>query len=93
MANICYLLTTLTWIWMRIIVYPFCLLAQVYANKPAPNDLWAMISFEYGYLLTMAFVLEGMHLFWTFFILKVGIKSLSSKHKNIENIHDKKVKH
>ena len=38
-----------------------------------------MISFEYGYLLSMAFVLEGMHVFWTFFILKAGVKKLSSK--------------
>jgi hypothetical protein len=45
---------------MRIVVFPFCLLANVYANKPTPHDEWYIISFEYGYLLTMAFVLYGM---------------------------------
>ena len=39
-ANLCYFLTTTVWIWMRIIVYPFCLLAQVYANRPTPKDMW-----------------------------------------------------
>jgi ceramide synthetase len=89
-SNICYVIMTSLWIWMRIFVYPFCLLAQVYANRPTPQDLWSMISFEYGYLLSMAFVLYGMHLFWTFLILKIGIKSLSGK--SYDNIHDRKVK-
>ena len=39
-ANLCYFITTTVWIWMRIIVYPFCLLAQVYANRPTPKDMW-----------------------------------------------------
>lgn len=89
-GTILYIMTTLIWIWMRIIVYPFCLLANVYDNRPSDKDPWAMISFEYGYLLTMAFVLLGMHIFWTFLILKSGLKSIGRK--SIENVHDKKVK-
>ena len=78
------------WIWMRIIAFPSCILAQVYMNRPTVNDDWSMISFEYNYLLSMAFVLYGMHLFWTFFIIKIMLKS--SGKKSIENIHDKKTK-
>lgn len=87
--NVIYVMMTLVWIWTRIIVFPFCLLANVYLNRPTPTDLWSMISFEYDYLLAMAFVLYGMHLFWTFFILKIGLKS--TRKKDYENILDKKI--
>ena len=33
-----YILNLIVWIYMRIIVFPFCLLANVYANKPTPQD-------------------------------------------------------
>lgn len=88
--TIIYIMMTLVWIWMRIIVFPFCLLANVYMNRPTPQDDWKMISFEYDYLLVMAFVLYGMHLFWTFLIIKIGIKSTGNK--GFENVHDKKIK-
>ena len=78
------------WIWMRIIAFPSCILANVYMNRPTAQDDWSMISFEYNYLLTMAFVLYGMHLFWTYFIIKIILKS--SGKKAIVNIHDKKEK-
>lgn len=45
-----------------------------------------MISFEYSYLLIMAFVLYGMHLFWTYFLIKLGLRSATGK--NFKNIHD-----
>lgn len=88
--NFIYSMMTLIWIWMRIIVFPFCLLANVYMNRPTPKDIWNIISFEYNYLLSMAFVLYAMHLFWTFLIIKVGLKSTQSK--DYENVHDKKIK-
>ena len=77
---------TSVWIYLRIIVFPFCLLANVYANKPTPQDEWYMISFEYGYLLFMAFILYGMHIFWTYFLIKLGVRSAQGK--KIKNIHD-----
>jgi len=40
-----YITATSIWIYLRIIVFPFCLLANVYANKPTPKDDWYMISF------------------------------------------------
>jgi TLC domain len=40
-----YLLMTSVWIYLRIIIFPFCLLANVYANKPTPQDEWFIISF------------------------------------------------
>jgi hypothetical protein len=81
-----YIAMTVGWIYLRIIVFPYCLLANVYANKPTPQDEWYMISFEYGYLLIMAFVLYGMHLFWTFFLIKQGLRSVAGK--NFKNTHD-----
>jgi hypothetical protein len=88
LSNMVYIATTLVWIWMRIIVFPFCLLSNVYMNRPRPGDEWYMIWFEYNYLLTMAIVLYGMHLFWTFLIIKTGLKSAGKK--EIVNVHDKK---
>lgn len=35
----------LVWIWLRIIAYPICLLANVYINRPREHDQWMMISF------------------------------------------------
>lgn len=81
-----YIAMTSIWIFMRILVFPFCLLANVYANKPTPKDEWHQISFEYNYLLTMAFVLYGMHIFWTYFIIMIGVRSSSGK--AIENVHE-----
>ena len=49
-----------------------------------------MISFEYNYILVMAIVLYGMHLFWTFLIIKIGLKSIGRK--SWDNVHDKKIK-
>lgn len=46
-----------------------------------------MISFEYHYLLVMALVLYAMHLFWTFFLLKIGLESFRG-HQEMENIHE-----
>ena len=40
-----YLMMTTIWIYLRIIIFPFCLLANVYANKPTPQDEWFIISF------------------------------------------------
>jgi hypothetical protein len=34
----------------------------------------------------MAFVLYGMHIFWTYFLIKLGVRSASGK--NFKNVHD-----
>ena len=78
------------WVHMRILVFPFCLLANVYANKPTVRDEWYMIWFEYNYLLFMALVLYCMHIFWTFTLIKLGVKAASGG--EIYNIQDGKVK-
>jgi hypothetical protein len=66
-----------SWIYLRIIVFPFCLLSNVYVNKPLPTDEWYIIHWEYLYLLGMAFVLFGMHLYWTFCLFKSAVISLT----------------
>jgi hypothetical protein len=80
-----YLSLLIVWIFCRIIVFPFCLLANVYVNAPVPTDEWYMISFEYKYLVYMAFVLYLMHMYWTYFLMKVGINTLM-KNKMV-NVH------
>lgn len=75
------------WIYMRIIVFPFCLLANVYINKPTVHDDWYMIYYPYLYLLIMAFVLFGMHIYWTYFIIKSLIKSVTVG--ETINVHEK----
>jgi len=81
-----FIIMTTIWVYMRILVFPFCLLANVYAHKPTPQDEWYMISFEYSYLLLMAFVLYGMHIFWTYFMLQLGWRCASGK--NFINVHE-----
>jgi hypothetical protein len=75
-----------TWIYFRVFVFPFCLLSNVYVNKPLPTDEWYMIHWEYLYLLSMAFVLFGMHLYWTFCLIKAAVTSLGKD--KIVNDHD-----
>lgn len=91
-SSITYIFLLFTWVYMRVVVYPFCLLSNVFTNRPTPSDDWYIISFEYNYLLNMAFVLYGMHLFWTYLIIKSGMKKIGGKKKQWDNIHDKKVK-
>lgn len=45
-----------------------------------------MIKFEYDYLLFMNYVLACMHVFWTTFLIKAGIKA--AKGKSISNTHE-----
>lgn len=73
------------WIFCRIFVFPFCLLANVYVNAPLQTDEWYMIDFEYKYLLSMAFVLYLMHLYWTYYLMKVGVNTLINK--KMVNVH------
>lgn len=75
-----------TWIYFRLVVFPFCLLSNVYINKPTPSDEWYMIHYEYMYLLMMAFVLVGMHIYWTFY-MTVSIMRFINKKEQI-NAYD-----
>lgn len=86
-SAICYLSLLSIWIFCRIIVFPFCLLSNVYVNAPLNSDEWYIIDFEYKYLLSMAFVLYVMHLYWTFYLMKVGVNSLIKK--KMVNVHEK----
>lgn len=80
-----------SWIYLRIIIFPFCLLSNVYINKPLPRDEWYIIHWEYIYLLSMAFVLFGMHLYWTYCIIKSLIISLN-KNKFVNAFDSEKKK-
>jgi hypothetical protein len=34
-----------SWIYLRLVIFPFCLLANVYINKPLPTDEWYIINY------------------------------------------------
>ena len=79
------------WIYMRLIVYPFCLLANVYINIPLPTDEWYIIKYEFTYLAVMASMLVGMHVYWTFFLFTSAYSSLGKKQiVNSYDVHKKK---
>jgi ceramide synthetase len=80
-----------SWIYLRIVVFPFCLLSNVYVNKPEPTDEWYIIHWEYLYLLCMAFVLFGMHLYWTYCLIKSAVISFS-KEKIVNDFDEDKRK-
>lgn len=42
---IIYVAVLIVWIFCRILVFPFCLLANVYVNAPLPTDEWYIINF------------------------------------------------
>ena len=67
------------WIYFRLVVFPFCLLSNVYINQPLPSDEWYIIRYEYLYLLALAFILVGMHIYWTFWMFKSLYTSLVKK--------------
>lgn len=33
-----YVMMVLVWVYLRIFVFPYCLLSNVYVNKPSPQD-------------------------------------------------------
>jgi hypothetical protein len=59
-----------SWIYLRNIVFPFCMLSSVYSNIPGPADEWFMIRWEYLYLFYMAVALCALNLFWTHWLVK-----------------------
>lgn len=82
--------TLIGWIYMRLIVFPCCLLLNVFNNQPTEQDSWNIVYNAYMYLLVMAIILFGMHIYWTFYLIKSALKSLCVK--DIINEHDKLVK-
>ena len=52
-----------------------------------PTGDWYIIYWEYLYLLSMAFVLFGMHLYWTYCIIKSLLFSAKEKGE-VVNMYD-----
>jgi hypothetical protein len=71
---IAYLTMLFSWVYLRAVVYPFCILAEVWGHVPRPEDHWYIINFEYRALVSMASILVGMHLFWIYFIIAFAVK-------------------
>jgi ceramide synthetase len=75
-----------SWIYMRLIVYPFCLVKYTYLNTPSPTDMWYSIKYEHTTIVVMAALLIGMHAFWIYYMVLFGIKHM--KKGRIENPHE-----
>ena len=71
-----------SWVYLRTVVYPFCIVSQIYNNIPSVNDDWYAIKFEYVCIFTMTAVLLGMHIFWIYFLVIFGIKKVKSDSKD-----------
>lgn len=74
------------WIYMRLLVFPFCLIAQTISNAPQSTDPWAMLYYSRKLLDLMALILFGMHIYWTYYIIKSGLTSI--RKKGATNLHD-----
>lgn len=42
---------------------------------PNPGDDWYVISLQYKIVILLSYVLIGMHLFWIYFMMKLGIRA------------------
>ncbi len=74
-----------SWVFMRLYVYPSCVLTQMMAQIPKPDDYWFVMRFEYIAYLAMNWVLVGMHCFWIYYMLKFAVKN--AKGGKLENTH------
>jgi hypothetical protein len=68
-------------------VFPFCVIASSLRTAPVPTDEWYIIYFGYYYMCIMMIVLEFMHMFWTYYLLQIGI---GNTWKKMPNPHDEK---
>lgn len=75
-----------SWVFMRLYVYPSCVLQQLMAQMPSPDDYWYVMRFEYGVYMSLNWVLVGMHCFWIYFMLKFAVKN--AKGGKLENVHE-----
>jgi len=75
-----------SWIYLRLIIFPFCLLGAVYSKIPLPIDEWFMIKWEYIYLLCLAAVLVVMHIYWLLYMIKSAFAYASKE--EVVNVYD-----
>ena len=75
-----------SWVYMRLVIYPFCLVKYTYYKTPLPTDMWYSIKYEHMTIVVMAILLIGMHAFWIYFMVFFGIKSLKKGRR--ENPHE-----
>lgn len=72
------------WIFMRLVVFPFCLIGNVY--YPAANTMLDVVNDQRFILHMKLCVLVGMHVFWTYHLVRSIFLSL--KKKDYINFHE-----
>lgn len=82
-----WVLAVVNWSYMRTVVFPFCVIKQVYDNIPGADSPWASIRFPQTFLIIELSILVCMHIFWLYFLVKTGIDMALGKGKT--NAHDK----
>ena len=75
-----------SWIYLRLTIFPFCLLGNVYKKIPTASDEWYMIKWEYIYLLFLASILVAMHIYWLFYMIKSMIAYI--RKQEVINVYD-----
>ena len=74
------------WIYMRIIVFPLCLISTVGANDPLSTDPWYISYYPHKMLHTKLVLLLCMHVYWTYHLLRSIFVSV--KKKSYVNQHE-----
>ena len=85
-GGLLYLLALFTWFYMRVVVFPYCVIQEIFDNLPGPMDLWRPILLQYSFLGVLCSVLVVMHVYWWLFLVKAGVLLAMGKGK--QNTHD-----
>ena len=76
--------TLFSWVYMRLVVFPFCLIINAY--EPGPTDPWNVVYYPLKLLKYKLIVLVGMHMFWIFHLVRSVL--FSFKKKSFGNHHE-----
>lgn len=85
-----FVVSAVNWFYMRAVVYPFCIIKEVYESLPGEGDSWRPIRVQHMFLMLLCSILVFMHLFWFFFLMQTGLEMAMGKPKR--NSHDDKVR-
>ncbi|CAD8198734.1 unnamed protein product [Paramecium pentaurelia] len=76
-----YVLLLFTWIYTRVIIFPQIILEAIMHYQNYPEATWGN-----KYLIVQMCILFGMHLYWTYFMMQIGI-NVFKKGKKYEEIN------
>ena len=85
-----YLIGAVAWLYMRLLVFPSCVIRAVYDCLPLREDSWWIIRQEHVFLIVLLSILFFMHIFWFYFLIKAGVDMAVGKSKGLSNCMDVK---